>query len=504
MDLLDNVLLGFHIGLQPINLLYCFVGVLTGTLVGVLPGLGPTAAISLLLPMTFRLDPIGGIIMLGGIYYGAMYGGSTTAILVNIPGEAASVVTCIDGYQMARKGRAGPALGMCAIGSFIGGTFSIVVLMILAPPLADLVLEFGPPEYFSLMVLGLTLVTFLTAGSMSKALLMASFGLFLGTIGLDSVTGSTRFTFGVISFMDGVGLVPVIMGLYGVAEVMSNLERPITRDIFKAKLKMRNLLPTIQDWIDSKWAVVRGSILGFLLGVLPGGGATIASFASYAIEKRFSRTPEKFGTGYIVGLAGPETANNSAVGGSFIPLLSLGIPANPVMAILLGSLIIHGIQPGPLMIGTHPDFFWGVVTSMYIGNAMLLILNLPLLGVWVSFLRLPYSILFPLILFFCLIGSYTLNNNVVDIYIMIFFGVLGYLTRKYRYDTPPLVLALVLGPLMETNLRRSLILSDGSPLVFFQRPISAVLMLVAVFLVISPLIPMLRKKKEKIVIETEE
>ncbi len=504
MSILDNVLMGFRIAAMPINLLYCLIGVFVGTLVGVLPGLGPTAAISLLLPMTFHLNPISGIIMLAGIYYGAMYGGSTTSILVNIPGEAASVVTCLDGYQMARKGRAGPALGMCAIGSFIGGTFSIIVLMLLAPPLAELVIQFGPPEYFSLMVLGLTLVIFLTSGSMIKALLTAAFGLFLGTIGLDTVTGSTRFTFGIVALMDGVGFVPVLMGLYGIAEVLTNLEHTQERGILETKIKVLQLLPNLHDWIESKWAIIRGSFIGFFLGVLPGGGATIASFASYALEKRFSKNPEKFGKGYIVGVAGPETANNAAVGGAFIPLLSLGIPANPVMAILLGSLIIHGIQPGPLMIGTHPNFFWGVVTSMYIGNAMLLILNLPLIGMWVRFLRLPYSILFPLILFFCLIGSYTLSNSLADVYIMIIFGIVGYLMRKYRYDAPPLILALVLGPLMEANLRRSLIISSGSPLIFFQRPISVVLISASLFLLISPLLPALRKKKEKITFEIED
>lgn len=496
MSLLDNLLMGFGIAFKPINLFFCLIGCLTGTLVGVLPGLGPTAAISLLLPMTFHLNPIAGIIMLSGIYYGAMYGGSTTSILVNIPGEAASVVTCIDGYQMARKGRAGPALGISAIGSFIAGTFSVIVLMMIAPPLAEIALKFGPPEYFSLMVLGLTLLGFLSSGPMGKAILMAGFGLFLGTIGLDNLTGTTRFTFGTVTLMDGVGLVPVVMGLFGIGEVLYNLEQPIKREIHETKIS--HLLPTLKDWIESKWALVRGTIIGFFLGILPGGGAVIASFASYAIEKRFSKTPEKFGTGMIAGVAGPEAANNSATGGAFVPLLTLGIPANPVMAILLGALIIHGIQPGPFLIKDQPHLFWGVVTSMYIGNAILLILNLPLIGIWVRALSIPYSILFPLILLFCLIGSYSLKNNIGDLFVMIIFGIIGYLMRKYKYDTPPLVLALVLGPIMETALRRSLLLSEGSPLIFFQRPISGGLMLMTILLVASSMIPALRKRKEKV------
>jgi putative tricarboxylic transport membrane protein len=499
MDLIGNVLNGLGVALQPINLLFCFIGCVIGTLVGVLPGVGPTAAISLLLPMTFRLNPISGIIMLAGIYYGAMYGGSTTSILVNIPGEAASVVTCLDGYQMARQGRAGPALGMSAIGSFIAGTFSVVALMVVAPPLAEAALKFGPPEYFSLMILGLTLLGFLSSGSMSKALLMAGLGIFLGTIGLDNLTGIPRFTFGSETLLDGPGLVPVVMGLFGIGEILSNLEKPIKTEIFNTKIS--NLLPTVQDWIESKWALVRGSIIGFFLGILPGGGAVIASFVSYAVEKRFSKTPEKFGTGMIAGVAGPESANNSAAGGAFIPMLTLGIPANPVMAILLGALIIHGIQPGPFLIKEHPNLFWGVVTSMYIGNIMLLILNLPLIGLWVRALRIPYSILFPLILLFCLIGSYSLKNSLGDVFVMIIFGVLGYLMRKYKYDTPPLVLAFVLGPIMEASLRRSLLLSNGSPFIFFQRPISAGLLLVTLLMLLSSIIPALKKRREKIVVE---
>lgn len=496
MVFLDQVLMGFRVAMEPINVLFCFLGVLIGTLVGVLPGLGPVAAISLLLPMSFHLPPIGGIIMLAGIYYGAMYGGSTTSILVNIPGEAASVVTCIEGYQMARRGRAGPALGMSAFGSFLGGTFSIVALMLVAPPLAEIALEFGPPEYFSLMLLGLTLLAFLSSGPMTKALVMAGVGLFLGTIGVDTLAGTTRFTFDTVTLSDGIGLVPVVMGIFGIGEVLSNLERQIKRDVYTTKVS--HLLPTLQDWIDSKWALVRGTLIGFFLGILPGGGAVISSFASYAIEKRCSKTPEKFGTGLIAGVAGPETANNAATGGAFIPLLTLGIPANAVMAVLMGALMIHGIQPGPLLIQNHPNLFWGVVTSMYIGNAMLLILNLPLIGLWIKILRIPYGILFPLILLFCLIGSYSIKNNVYDILIMVICGIFGYLMRKYKYDAPPLVLALVLGPMMEESLRRSLLMSQGSPFIFLHRPISAVIILLALFMLGSSLVPALRKKKERI------
>jgi len=496
MNLLNQILMGFGVALEPLNLLFCFLGVVTGTLVGVLPGLGPTASISLLLPITFHLSPVTGVIMLAGIYYGAMYGGSTTSILVNIPGEAASVVTCIDGYQMARQGRAGPALGMCAFGSFIAGTFSIIVLMLIAPPLAEVALKFGPPEYFSLMVLGLTLLAYLSSGPMIKALLMAGVGLFLGTIGVDTLTGSTRFTFGTITLMDGVGLVPVVMGIFGIGEVLENLEVKITREVYTTKVK--NLLPSIQDWAESKWALIRGTILGFFLGVLPGGGALIASFASYALEKKCSKTPEKFGTGMIAGVAGPEAANNSATGGAFVPLLTLGIPANAVMAVMMGALMIHGIQPGPTLIDQYPDLFWGVITSMYIGNAMLLILNLPLIGIWVQVLRVPYGILFPLIMLFCLIGAYTMKNNVSDMFIMIIFGIVGYLMRKYKYDAPPLVLALVLGPMMEESVRKSLLMSGGSPFIFFEHPISAIILLIAILMLVSSLIPGLKRKREKI------
>jgi putative tricarboxylic transport membrane protein len=487
MEIFQGLLYGFQVVLQPINLLYCFVGVFIGTLVGVLPGLGPAAAIALLLPSTFAASPVSAIIMLAGIYYGAMYGGSTTSILVNIPGEAASVVTCLDGHAMARQGRAGPALGISAFGSFIAGTLSVIVLTFLAPSLAKVALSFGPPEYFSLMVLGLTILTYFARESMVKALMMAAVGLLCGSVGVDSISGRYRFTFGIQTLMDGLGLVPVIMGLFGISEVLLNLEQGKEKqEIFATPAK--GLFPTREDWRLSTMPILRGSVLGFFLGVLPGAGAIIASFVSYAVEKRASKYPERFGTGAIEGVAGPEAANNAAAGGAFIPLLTLGIPANAVMAILLGALMIHGLQPGPLLMKQAPDVFWGIITSMYIGNAMLLVLNLPLIPMWARLLRVPYAILFPFILLFCLIGSYSVTNNVGDGIVMWVFGVLGYLMKKFGYEGAPLVLAMVIGPMMEEALRQSLILSAGSFTIFLSRPISAGFILAAALLLIIPLI----------------
>lgn len=492
MDLLNNLALGFSILLQPANLFACFMGVLVGTLVGVLPGLGPAAAISLLLPTTYKLSPLTGIIVLAGIYYGAMYGGSTTSILVNIPGESAAVVTCLDGYKMAQQGRAGPALGIAAFGSFFAGTFSIIALMLLAPPLARMALKFGPPEYFSLMLLGLMILSYLSSGSMAKAWMMAALGIFLGTIGQDRMVGTLRFNYNLDVLMDGVGLVPVVMGLFGIGEVLLNIERSMTREIFKTHIS--NLLPDLRDWAKSILPIIRGSVLGFLLGVLPGGGAIISSFASYAMEKKLSRNPEKFGTGMIEGVAGPESANNAATGGAFVPLLTMGIPSNAIMALLMGALLVHGVRPGPFFVKQYPDLFWGVITSMYLGNAMLLVLNLPLIGLWVKILKVPYPLLFPLIILFCLIGVFSLNNMVSDIYVMVIFGLLGYLMKKFEYDGAPLVLALVLSPLIEDAFRRSLLMSDGSFLIFLQRPISLGFIGVAIFLVLSNFIPWLRHR----------
>ena len=488
---MHNVLYGFQVALQPVNLMYCFMGTLIGTLVGVLPGLGPAAAIALLLPSTFHTTPVSATIMLAGIYYGAMYGGSTTSILVNIPGEAASVVTCLDGYQMALKGRAGPALGIAAFGSFIAGTFGVIALTLTGPFLSGVALRFGPPEYFAMMIVGITVLTYLSSGSMVKSLMVAAIGLILGGVGMDAISGKYRFTYGIQVLADGVGLVPVVMGLFGITEVLKNLETEIKRDILSTEFK--NLFPTLQDWKDSAGPIGRGTILGFFLGLVPGGGAIVASFASYAIEKKISKHPEEFGHGAIQGVAGPESANNSAACGNFIPLLTLGIPCNAVMAILLGALMIHGLQPGPLLMTKAPDLFWGTIVSMYIGNAMLLVLNLPLIGLWVKVLKVPYYLLYPLILLFCLIGAYSLNNSVGDVVIMLIFGIVGYLMRKFRYDGAPLVLALVLGPMLEEAFRQSLMLSKGDFSIFVSRPLSLALLITAALLIIIPIVTQRKK-----------
>jgi putative tricarboxylic transport membrane protein len=493
VELSQYILIGFQSALQPENLFYCFIGVLLGTLIGVLPGIGPVATISILLPITFKITPIAAIIMLSGIYYGAQYGGSTTSILLNIPGEASSVITCLDGYQMARQGRAGPALGMSAIASFIAGTLSLLGLTFLATPFTDFAIRFGAPEYFALMVLALVILTYLAHGSMLKALIIALFGLTLTFVGTDNITGSLRFTFGIMHLSDGFDLVPLIMGLFGISEVLINLEQSISQDVLKTKIK--NLLPTAHDWVKSKGAILRGTVIGFFLGVLPGAGPVISSFVAYSVEKRISTYPEKFGTGMIEGVAAPEAANNASAQGAFIPLLTLGIPPNITMAILFGALMIHGLQPGPLLMVDHPDFFWGVVTSMYIGNIMLVILNLPLIPVWVRILRLPYPFLFPLIILFCLVGAYSLNNSANDIIVMLGFGVLGYLFRKLKYEGAPLVMAFVLGPLLELNLRRSLIVSDDSFLIFFTRPISAAILGIAFAILALSFISKIRERK---------
>jgi putative tricarboxylic transport membrane protein len=480
------ILYGFSVVLQPANLLCAFLGAVAGTLVGVLPGLGPVGAMSMLLPVTYGMSPTGAMIMLAGIYYGAQYGGSTTSILVNIPGESSSVVTCLDGYQMARQGRAGPALGIAAFSSFFAGTIGVLGLSFLAPPLVDAALTFGAPEYFALMCLGLTVLTFLAQRSMLKALIMAVLGLFVGTIGFDITTGIQRFTLGIQDLMEGVGLVQIAMGMFGISEILLNIEKAVKITIFETKLK--GLFPNLQDWRRSIGAILRGTGIGFFLGILPGGGAVIASFSSYAIEKRLSKHPEKFGTGVIEGVAAPESANNAAAQGAFIPLMTLGIPSNVVMALLLGALMIHGLTPGPLLMTRNPDLFWGVITSMYIGNVMLLILNLPLIPMWVRFLKIPYPILFPFILLFCLIGVYTINNNIFDIYLMIFFGIVGYLARKFEFEAAPFILAVVLGPMMEKAFRQSLIMFQGDFSVFIRRPISGVIFGLAVILLVLPLI----------------
>jgi len=490
VDVFANVALGFSVALTPTNLLFCFIGSVVGTLVGVLPGLGPVGAVAFLLSLTFKMQPATAIIMLAGIYYGAMYGGSTTSILVNIPGETASVVTCLDGYRMARQGRAGAALGISAFGSFIAGTFGVIGLMFLAPPLGRAALRFGPPEYFALTLTGLTLVAYLTQGSLTKALIMTILGLLAGVVGMDPISGEERFAYGSLTLRDGFGLVPVAMGLFGITEILENLAILATQSVYETKIK--GLLPNRQDWKDSAWPIARGSILGFFLGILPGPGPVIASFVSYAMEKRLSRYPEKFGTGVIEGVAGPESANNSATAGSFIPLLSLGIPTSAIMALFMGALMIHGIQPGPLFISKYPDLFWGFIASMYIGNVMLLVLNLPLIGIWVRVLKTPYVILFPLILLFCLIGVYSLNSNVGEIVIMLAFGILGFFLRRSGFEGAPFILAMVLGPIMETSLRQSLLISRGSFGIFVTRPICAALM---VFTLLFMLWPLIRRRK---------
>ncbi len=502
MDLFGSLMTGLSVACEPYNLLFCFLGVFIGTLVGVLPGLGPAATMSILLPVTYGISATTAIIMLSGIYYGAYYGGSTTSILVNIPGEAASVVTCLDGYQMARQGRAGPALGIAAFGSFIAGTVGIIVLQVLAPPLVAVALKFGAAEYFSLMVLGLVILIFLAEKSILKALMMAGVGTFLGTVGLDTIAGVARFSFDIPEFLDGLGIVPMAMGLFGIAEIFLNLEKSIKTEITNAKID--HLLPSLKDWMDSKWAIVRGTVVGFFLGILPGGGGVLASFVSYAVEKMASKNPQKFGHGAIEGVAGPESANNAAASGGYIPLLTLGIPVGVVQAILLGALMMHGITPGPMLLKEHPNLFWGVIASMYVGNVMLLVLNLPLIGLWIKVLRIPYAILFPLILLFCLIGVYAINNSTVDVAIMLFFGVLGYLMRKFEYEPAPFIMAFVLSPMLETALRRSLLLSDGHFTIFFSRPISLGCLILAALLLVLAALPGFRKRREKLVIEAEE
>jgi putative tricarboxylic transport membrane protein len=495
LDYFDSIIFGFQVTFQPINFLFCGIGVLVGTLVGVLPGIGPAGAMAILLPATFQFSPTSTLILLAGIYYGVQYGGSTTSILVRIPGEASTVITCIDGHEMARKGRAGPALGIAAWGSFIAGTISNLGLMLVAIPLAHAALKLGPPEYFSLMCMGLIIVTYLAQGSVLKAVMMALMGIILGSIGLDLITGLPRFTFGINELTDGVGIVPLVMGLFGVSEILENLEGSLQRTVFKTRIG--NLWPSFKDWMDSKWAILRGSVIGFVLGILPGGGAVISPFVAYAVEKKVSKNPEKFGTGAIEGVAAPESANNAAAGASLIPLLSLGIPPNPIMAIFFSALIIHGIQPGPLLIKEHPDLFWGLVASLYLGNGLLLILNLPLIGMWVKVLQIPYKILFPLILLFCLIGAYSMNNVVFDIYVMIFFGIVGYTMRKFGYEGAPLILAFVLGPMLENALRQSLLISQGSFLIFITRPISAIALGFAFLLLLSNISPYFQMRRRQ-------
>jgi putative tricarboxylic transport membrane protein len=492
MGFFEHLAGGFAVALSASNLFYCAIGAILGTAIGVLPGLGPPATIALLLPVTFKMDPVSAVIMLSGIFYGAMYGGSTTSILLNIPGEAASVVTCLDGYKMARNGRAGAALGISALGSFIAGSLSVLGVSILAPTLASFALKFGPPEYFCLVLLGLMMAVYLSEESVLKGLMMGLLGLLLGTIGLDPVSGSERFTFGVSRLTDGVDFVVMVMGLFGLAEILCNLEAPENREIFKTALK--GLLPTRQDWRQCWASVMRGSTLGFFIGVLPGGGAIISSFAAYAVEKRLSKHPERFGSGAIEGVAAPEAANNAASTSSFIPLLTLGIPGNASIAMIFVALMIHGIRPGPLLLQEHPNLFWGVIASMYIGNIMLLGLNLPLIGFWVRMLKVPYRYLAVVVVVICVIGAYSVNNSTWDVGMMVFFGVVGYLLRKFAFPASPFILAMILGPMLEKTLQQSLIASGGDFLTFVNRPISASLLAAAAFLILTPAAKQIWKK----------
>ncbi len=494
MDALQYWLQGFSVATLPLNLLYAFIGCVLGTLIGVLPGLGPAAGTAILIPVTFNLDPIGAIIMLAAIYYGAMYGGTITSVLVNVPGEAASVITCLDGYQMAKQGRAGPALGIAAIGSFIGGTFATFALMVVSLPLASFALRFGPPEVFSLLVVGLSLVTGLSGRSLLAALIMTLFGLMLSMIGMDPVRGAPRFTFGLPPLYDGIGFIPVVMGLFGVGEILLSMEAPVLEIV---KTKFTDLLPKRGEWRVSAGAIGRGTVIGFFLGLIPGIGAIIPTFMAYVVEKRVSKHPEKFGTGVIEGVASPETANNSYANGAMVPLLTLGIPGSPTLAVLMGAFIIHGLTPGPFLFKERPDVVWGLIASLYLGNVILLILNLPLVGFWAKLLEIRYQFLYPGILLFCILGAYSLNQSIFDVGVMIAFGVLGYIFRKLDWPLAPTVLALILGPMMERALRTSLEMSGGDMSILITRPISAVLLIGAAIVLLSPAVRLLGRRAGK-------
>ncbi len=496
MDLINNLALGFSTALTFANLAYAFAGVLIGTLIGVLPGIGPIATLAMLLPTTYALEPTSALIMLAGIYYGAQYGGSTTAILVNLPGESSSVVTCIDGYQMARRGRAGSALAIAALGSFFAGTVGTLVLAALALPMVELAFKFGPAEYFSLMVLGLIGAVVLASGSLIKAIAMIVLGLLLGLVGTDVNSGVARFNFDVPELADGIGFVTVAMGVFGFAEIIANLEHKGKRQVFTDKVG--RLLPSREEFKYAVPAVLRGTTLGSVLGVLPGGGALLAAFAAYTVEKKVTRNPDPpFGQGNIRGVAAPESANNAGAQTSFIPMLTLGIPPNAVMALMVGAMTIHNIQPGPQVMTSNPSLFWGLIASMWIGNLMLVILNLPLIGIWVQLLKVPYRLLYPAILVFCCIGVYSINNNTFDVSMTAAFGVLGYLFFKLRCVPAPLILGFILGPMMEENLRRAMLLSRGDPTVFFTRPLSLTLLLMAAALVVIVLLPQINKTREQ-------
>jgi TctA family transporter len=495
MELLSHLATGFGVALSAVNLLYALIGTLLGTLIGVLPGIGPVATIAMLLPTTYALEPVSALIMLAGIYYGAQYGGSTTAILVNMPGESSSVVTCLDGHQMARKGEAGAALAIAALGSFFAGSCATVLVAGVSLPLSALALKFGPAEYFSLMVLGLIGAVVLAQGSLVKAIAMIVLGLLLGIVGTDVNSGVERFTFGIPELSDGIGVVVVAMGLFGFAEIVLNLEATEKRDVIRTKIK--GLWLTLSQLRQAAPAVLRGTALGSMLGVLPGGGAMLSSFASYSIEKKLAKDPSQFGKGAIQGVAGPESANNAGAQTSFIPLLTLGIPENAVMAMMIGAMTIHNIQPGPQVMTSNPQLFWGLIASMWVGNLMLVVLNLPLIGIWIRLLTVPYRLLYPAILLFCGIGVYTVNNTSFDVMQTAFFGAIGVLFAKLDCEPAPLLLGFVLGPMMEENLRRALLLSRGDPSVFATRPISAGLLAAAILLVLVITLPNMRRRRQE-------
>jgi TctA family transporter len=496
LELLSNLALGFGASLEPVNLLYCFIGVLLGTLIGVLPGIGPTATIAMLLPITFGLKPETSLIMLAGIYYGAQYGGSTTAILINLPGESSSAVTAIDGYQMARKGKAGPALAIAALGSFFAGTVATVLVAVFATPLTELALKFGPAEYFSLIFLGLVSSVALAHGSILKALAMIVLGLLFGLVGSDVTSGAQRFTMGIPEISDKLEFVAVAIGVFGLAEILKNLENESDREVVATKIS--RLLPNREEFREMIGPVLRGTALGSILGILPGGGAILSSFAAYTVEKKISKTPWEFGKGAIAGVAAPESANNAGAQTSFIPMLTLGIPANAVMALMVGAMIIQGIQPGPNVAVEQPELFWGIITSMWIGNVMLVLLNLPLIGLWVKLLTIPYTVLFPAILVFCSIGVFSVNSNVFDLYTVAFFGLLGYFLVKLGCEPAPLLLGFVLGPMIEENLRRAMTISRGDWTVFFTRPLSAGLLIAAVLVLAVVFLPSVKAKREEV------
>jgi putative tricarboxylic transport membrane protein len=499
MDLVSNLALGLQTAATPANLLYCLIGVFLGTLIGVLPGLGPTATIAMLLPITFVLPPISALIMLAGIYYGSQYGGSTTSILVNLPGEAASVVTTLDGYQMARRGRAGAALATAAIGSFFAGTVATFLIAGFGPPLAAIALQFGPADYFSLMVLGLVASVVLAQGSLLHAIGMVVLGLLLGLVGTDVTSGAQRYTFNIPQLADGIGFVVVAMGMFGLSEIIRNLEQEKTRA--PAVTKITNLMPTKEDWKRIVAPILRGTVIGSALGILPGSGSILGAFGAYSIEKKISKNSAQFGKGAIEGVAAPESANNAGAQTSFIPMLTLGIPSNPVMALMVGAMIIQGIQPGPSVITEQPALFWGIVVSMWFGNLFLVVLNLPLIGLWVRMIMIPYHLLYPAILVFCAIGVFSLNNSEFDIYLMGLFGLLGYVFLKLGCEPAPMLLAFILGPLMEEYLRRAMLISRGNPWVFVQRPISATLLALAVLAMCVVMLPSISKTREEVFTE---